>query len=114
MKPFNKLIFALLLCLIVGVHLATAQTTPDPEIKQILTAAKQYAKSYGGTEDKFDFRFKKRVKDYALVEDYPKPKYKNQLEGAQIILKKTGGKWVGQEMGTGLFEWEEKMPELFK
>jgi hypothetical protein len=52
------------------------------------------------------------VGDYALVRNYPKPKI--QSEGADIILKKTGSKWVGLVMGTGLSEWEEKMPELFK
>lgn len=112
MQTLSKAILALCVCLFLAGPPATAQTAGDPEIKQIMKAAKSYAKGSGGTEDRFDFKFKKRVGDYALVQNYPKPKI--QSEGADIILKKVGGKWVGQDMGTGLFEWEEKIPELFK
>jgi len=93
------------------VPLATAQTANDPEIKQIMIAAKTYAKRCGGTEDRFDYKFIKRVGDYALVRSYPKPKI--QAESAAIVLKKINGKWVGQDIGTGP-EMGEICPALFK
>jgi hypothetical protein len=37
---------------------------------------------------------------------------KGQWEGAGIILEKIGGKWVGQDMGSWLEDWKEKIPEL--
>jgi hypothetical protein len=40
------------------------------------------------------------VGDYALVRNYPKPTI--QSEGADIILKKIDGKWVGQDMGNAV------------
>jgi hypothetical protein len=54
------------------------------------------------------------VNDYALLQVIPTGKWKNQVEGAGMILKKTGGKWVPQDLGTDLSAWEEKAPALFK
>ena len=90
----------------------------DPEIQQIMTAAKNYFVNttkkrgiFAGDEDRFRFEFKKRVGDYALVTE-------NHLRGSQhcIVLKKINGKWVGQHWDTwdGIHEWERKMPELFR
>jgi len=109
MKSLSRVILVVCLILLWGMSVVMAQAPSDQEIKQILTAAKKYAKSYGGTEDKFEFKFIKKVNDYALVQDYPKAQYAHQAEGASIILKKINGKWVGQNMGTGLEE-----EELFK
>lgn len=111
MKALSKVIFALCVSLFLMVPLATAQTTGDPEIKQIMIAAKTYAKSAGGTEERFEFKFTKRVGDYALVRIYPKPKIK--AESDNIVLKKISGKWVGQDMGTGP-ETGEICPDLFR
>lgn len=114
MKSLSRVIFALWVSLFLMVPPAVGQTTGDPEIKQIMIAAKTYAKRYGGTEDKFEYRFRKRVGDYAHVWLVPKPRYKNQFEGASIILQKINGKWVGQFSGTYIDDWEKKVPELFK
>jgi hypothetical protein len=68
-----------------------------------------------GPVEKYEFRFKKRVNDYALVVRLPKAQYRNQLEGEQIILKKVGGKWVVEDSGSDLpYEWGKKLPELFR
>ena len=111
MQTPSKVILALCVSLFLVIPPATAQTTSGPEIKQIMIAAKTYAKNYGGTEDRNDFKFTKRVGDYALVMLYPKPKI--QGEGAIIVLKKISGRWVVQNMGTGP-EVEEICPALFK
>lgn len=92
----------------------------DPEIQQIMTAAKNYfvktTKKQGifaGDEDRFIFEFFKRVGDYALVTE-------NHLRGSGhfIVLKKINGKWVGQYWspwgGIDECEWYRKMPELFR
>ena len=112
MTTFTKFIIALGVSMSFALPMAMAQIDSDPEVKEILAAAKAYAK--GSTEDKFDFKFKKRVGTYALIKSIPKPKYINQFEAADIIVQKVGGKWVGKGMGTALFEWEQKVPELFK
>ena len=112
MKTLGKVIFALCVSLFFIAPPVMAQTNSSPEIKQIIKAAKSYAERYGGTEDQFDFKFIKRVGDYALVRDYPKPNI--QSEGAGIIIKKVGGKWVGQYIGSDTVEMEGICPELFK
>jgi hypothetical protein len=123
MKTFNKsIVVALCVGLFVTVFLVTAQAARDPEVEQILAAAKRYVDSYNDSlhlpkyhgEARADFVFRKKVKNCAEVWLVPKPKYANQLEGASIILKKIGGKWVGQFMGTHLGSMKEICPELFK
>lgn len=113
MKALNKGIFALCVALFLSVpQLILAGMGGDIEVKQILAAAKKFAKPYGGPENQYEFRFLKEVKDYAKVNRVPKDERKGEVE--TIILKKVNGNWVGQTMGTCLIEWEQKIPELFK
>jgi hypothetical protein len=116
MQTASKVIFALCVCWFLAVPPATAKMGNDPEINPILAAAKKYVESVftDGRVNKSELRFVRKVKDYALVNMTPKPKYESQFEGASIILKKVNGNWVGQTMGTCLIEWEQKIPELFK
>lgn len=116
MKNLSKVIFALWVILFLSVQPLTASMGGDTEVKQILAAARIYVESVftDGRAKKSEFRFVRNVKEYALVNMTPKPKYESQFEGASIILKKHNGNWVGQVMGTCLIEWEQKMPELFK
>jgi hypothetical protein len=108
MQTLSKLIFALCVCLFLAVPPATAQTASDPEIKKILAAA-----GYDGSSGSyFEWKFLKRVRNYALVKNYPKPKYQNQYDGSIIILKKIDGKWVVEDSGTDLSEWGKKIPEF--
>jgi len=87
------------------------QMLTDPEVKQILAAA-GYDGISGGCQDYFEWKFVKRVKNYALVKNWPKPEYQNRFEGSDIILKKSNGKWVMEDQGTCLLEWGEKIPEF--
>jgi len=82
----------------------------DREITQIVDAAKIYAGPYGRTGDRCEFRFTKRVRDYATVDSIPKDERRGEIE--TIILKKINGKWVGQVMGTCFagpgMNWEKR------
>jgi hypothetical protein len=112
MKTISKVISVSWIALFISVQPLTASMGGDTEIKQILAAAKKFAKPYGGPENQYKFRFLKRVKDYALVNRIPKDQRKGEVE--TIILKKVNGNWVGQTMGTSLIDWEKKIPELFR
>ena len=113
MQTLSKVIFALCVTLFLAAPPVTASMGGDTEVKQIIAAAKKYAKPYGGQENRYNFRFIKRVGDYAMVNRIPKDERQGEVE--TIILKKVNGSWVGQTMGTCFMgEWEEKAPELFK
>ena len=81
---------------------AIAKPVSEPEVKQILISAKKYA---GGNKNNvFEYKFVKRVNDYAVVSSTPKPKYKHKYEAADIVLQKVNGKWVGKDMGTDVLD----------
>lgn len=112
MQTLSKVIFALCVTLFLAASPITASMAGDTEVKQIMAAAKKYAKPYGGPEDRYEFRFTKRVRDYATVNRIPKDERQGEIE--TIILKKVNGNWVGQVMGICLIDWENKVPDLFK
>jgi hypothetical protein len=115
MKYVLSMCFTLCLIFVASLSLAAPQTPGNNEVKQIMAAAKAYARAHGSTEDKFDYQFARKAGNYALVNNFPKPRYRSQFEGAEIILKKVHGQWVPQDMGTGLeADWEKKAPGLFK
>ena len=91
-----------------------AKSSGDPDYQQMLATARNYVKANSAPGITFDLKLIKQVKDYALLEVVPTVKWANQADPAGLILQKIGGKWVPQELGTDLSDWEKKVPELFK
>ncbi len=122
MKMVSNLFFALCISLFVFMPLTEANEGNNPEINQIVAAAKKYDQSYqdslpipkSNQAKIFNYVFVKKVGDCALVNSVPKPQYKNKAEVTGIILKKIGGKWLGQFMGTDIVPMKEICPDLFK
>jgi hypothetical protein len=91
-----------------------ARPSGGSDSQQMLATARHYVRANSAPGITFDLKLIKQVKDYALLEVVPTGKWANQTDPAGMILQKIGGKWVPQELGTDLSDWEKKVPELFK
>ena len=89
-----------------GLHIVKAS-----DDAQILKATRIYVDAQAhGHAGKYKLELWKRSGNWAMVSVLPM----ENIEGAAVILKKEGGKWVGKDIGTDLSEWESKAPGLFK
>lgn len=116
------MVLAMALCFPQTVLAGEANEGNDPEINQIVAAAKRYVQSCHDSQPlpkvnlakTFNYVFVKRVGECAMVDMVPKPQYKDKAEIHGIILKKIGGKWLGQTYGTDDVPMKEICPDLFK
>ena len=84
------------------------------EDSQMMAAARSYVKAHSAPGITFDLKLRKQVNNYALLEVVPTGKWAQKAESAGLIVKKSGGQWVPQTLGTDLSDWERKVPELFR
>ena len=91
MKALSKVIFALCISLFLMVPPAISQISGDPEVNQIIVAAKTY---FGSAKNIKKYKLKKVTKkdkthamvEYAVVGAYGKGK-------GDLFLEKINGKW---------------------
>lgn len=116
-KRFQGSFLALILMVFGLWQVAGAGMTGSPgdaDYHPMMAAARNYVKAHSATGITFDLKIIKQVNNYALLEVIPTGQWANKVEPAGVILKKMGGKWVPQTMGTDFSDWEKKVPELFK
>jgi hypothetical protein len=91
-----------------------AGSSDNSDYNQMMAAARNYVKVHSAPGFTFELKLLKQVNNYALLGVEPTGKWAKLADPAGVISQKIGGKWVPQDLGTDLVDWEERVPELFK